>query len=191
MVSKENNLNQKRAMYTVGYGNRSIEDFVQLLQKYAIQYLIDVRSVPYSKYNSDFSQKSLRAKLQSYDITYVFMGQELGGRPKDTSCYTLDGNVDYAKLEKMSFYQQGIRRLHTAQDHNVVLMCSELRPHTCHRSKLIGRTLAKQGIDVQHIDEQGNLRSQDAVMSMLNRKESTVQFGLFESFQTPDHTRTS
>ncbi len=33
-------------IYTIGYGNRSIEDFVKLLQDYDIKFLVDVRSQP-------------------------------------------------------------------------------------------------------------------------------------------------
>lgn len=33
-------------IYTIGYGNRSMEDFIQLLKRYQIEYLIDVQSVP-------------------------------------------------------------------------------------------------------------------------------------------------
>ncbi len=171
---------QRGPIYTIGYGTRTMDEFMQLLKTYAIEYLIDVRSAPYSKYNRDFSQDSLRKKLQKHGIKYVFMGKELGGRPDDATCYTPDGRVDYAKLAETALYNQGVSRLHEAQNYRVVLMCTELRPHTCHRSKLIGRTLAQQGVDVQHIDEEGKLRGQDEVMQILVG-EQPVQLGLFES----------
>ncbi len=37
------------AIYTIGYGNRNAEVFVELLRRYQIGYLIDIRSQPYSK----------------------------------------------------------------------------------------------------------------------------------------------
>lgn len=38
-------------VYTIGYGNRNIQTFIQLLQKYEIQILIDVRTNPFSRFN--------------------------------------------------------------------------------------------------------------------------------------------
>ena len=39
-------------------------------------------------------------------------------------------------------------------------MCSEAKPQECHRTKLIGNTLAEQNIDVVHIDETGATKTQ-------------------------------
>lgn len=72
---------EKIPIYTIGYGNRSIEEFIDLLQKYHIQYLADIRSRPYSKFNPDFSQAALEKRLKLHTITYIFMGDTLGGRP--------------------------------------------------------------------------------------------------------------
>lgn len=176
---------QHGAIYTIGYGNRSLDEFAQLLKHYALEYLIDIRSAPYSKYNRDFSQEPLREALRAHAIKYVFMGKELGGQPDDEACYTADGRVDYAKLAETKLYNAGISRLHAAQHFRVVLMCSELRPHTCHRSKLIGATLAKHGVDVQHIDEHGNVCTQAEVMQLLMPRPP-FQLELFEAASEGD-----
>ena len=97
-------------IYTIGYGNRSIEDFVKLLQKFDIKFLVDIRSQPYSRFNHDFSKDELEKSLKQHSIRYIFMGDTLGGRPKDSSCY-VDGKVDYAKVREKSFYQKGIQAI--------------------------------------------------------------------------------
>jgi uncharacterized protein (DUF488 family) len=144
----------KIPIYTIGYGNRSIEAFIALLQQYQIQFLIDVRSRPYSRFNPQFSKATLESQLKQAGIHYVFMGDTLGGRPNDSTCYQ-DGRVDYSKVREKLFYQAGIGRIHTAWEKQlcVALMCSETKPQECHRSKLIGRTLIEQNIDVRHINE--------------------------------------
>jgi uncharacterized protein (DUF488 family) len=48
-------------------------------------------------------------------------------------------------------------------------MCSEGRPEQCHRSKLIGEALATAGIHVCHIDETGQLLTQQQVIDRLTR----------------------
>jgi hypothetical protein len=46
-------------------------------------------------------------------------------------------------------------------------MCSEGKPEQCHRSKLIGASLADLNVDVRHIDESGELRTQDEIVRNL------------------------
>ena len=74
-------------IYTIGYGSRSIEQFIEVLQQHEIAYLIDVRSFPYSRYKPEFSKEALEVKLQQHRIRYVFMGDTLGGHPDDETCY--------------------------------------------------------------------------------------------------------
>lgn len=160
---------EKKAIYSIGHGTRSAEDFLALLQKFKIKYLIDVRSVPHSAYNPQFNQLALSAFLEQNNVHYVFMGDALGGRPKDSLCYNLNGKVDYNIVKTKSFFTKGISRLKTAYDKNipVAFMCSEYKPEHCHRSRLIASTLYEQGIHVMHIDEHGHLKDHKALSGVL------------------------
>jgi uncharacterized protein (DUF488 family) len=152
-------------IYTIGYGSRSIDEFVAMLHEYQISYLVDVRSAPYSRYKPEYSKEALAATLQAQGIRYVFLGDKLGGRPADPACYR-DGKVDYEQVKLQPFYQAGLERVQQAfrQQVRVVLMCSEGKPMQCHRSKLIGASLTDLDIPVVHIDEQGAPKSQEDVM---------------------------
>lgn len=155
-------------IYTIGYGSRSITELIEVLHQHKIAYLIDVRSAPYSRYKPEFSKAPLANQLERHDIRYVFMGDTLGGRPDDETCY-VNGKVDYEKVKATEFYQRGIERLHTAfmQQQSVVLMCSEGKPEECHRCKLIGATLTTQDIPIIHIDENGDQVTQEKVVERL------------------------
>ncbi|MDX2190433.1 MAG: DUF488 domain-containing protein [Bacteroidota bacterium] len=170
---------EKRPLFTVGHGNRKPEEFLNILKSFDIKYLIDVRSQPYSKFNPHFNQTELKFFLERNEITYVFMGDNIGGRPKDSSCYDYEGKVDYEAVKTKDFFKQGIDRLKTAynKDINLVLMCSESNPCECHRSKLIGRVLAAENIKCEHIDENGKLKDQVSVINELNKGLS--EFDLF------------
>ena len=156
----------KTPLYTIGYGARSLEELVAILKELQIQFLIDIRSKPYSSYKPEFSKAALENALKAQGFTYVFMGNTLGGQPADPECYTADGKVDYEKFQGKPFYLEGINRLQQAwqQQQSVVLMCSEGKPENCHRSKLIGVTLEDLDIRVAHIDENAQLLSQQEVM---------------------------
>lgn len=155
-------------IYTIGYGNRSIGECITLMHRYTIEFLVDIRSQPYSRFHPDFSKVALEDKLKLENLRYIFLGDKLGGRPADETCY-VNGKVDYAILREKQFYQEGIIRLCKAREKGarMVLMCSEQKPEECHRSKLIGYTLRERGIEVAHIDESGKLKSQEEVDHML------------------------
>jgi uncharacterized protein (DUF488 family) len=154
-------------IYSIGYGNRSIEEVIQLLKQYEIRFLIDVRSKPFSRIHPDFAKQALQQHIESAGLKYVFMGKELGGQPDDPTCFTADGHVDYELVKTKEFYWDGIQRLIRAHEggHVVAIMCAELRPEECHRSKLIGETLRDIPLDVLHITETGVLKRQDEVIA--------------------------
>ena len=42
------------------------------------------------------------------------MGDSIGGIPKDETCYTDDGKIDYEKLKTKNYFLKGIERLKVA-----------------------------------------------------------------------------
>ena len=155
----------RESVFTIGHGGRTAEHLLGLLQQHRIGYLIDVRSVPFSRHQPDFNQDVIGPLAAAREIRYIPMGDSLGGRPKDPDCY-LDGAVDYDRCRTKAWFQEGIVRIKevAAGGHGVALMCSELRPEMCHRSRLIGRELALQGLEVFHLDESEALVDQGQVL---------------------------
>lgn len=152
-------------IYSIGHGNKNISDFMDELNAYDIKYLIDIRSKPYSKYNPQYNKNELKFFLKDQGVTYVFLGDKLGGLPNDSSCYT-DGKVDYDILKDKEFFLEGLQRVINAYKNGVkvVIMCSESKPQECHRSKLIGRELMKKKITVAHIIGKGKVKDQSTVI---------------------------
>jgi uncharacterized protein (DUF488 family) len=164
-------------IYTIGYGSRTMDEFLSVLAANAIEYLIDIRSSPYSRFKPEFSRRELELRLKERGIRYLYLGDQLGGQPADRTCYVGD-KVVYQLLAEKPYYQEGIRRVRNAFERqlHVALMCSEGKPTSCHRSKLIGQTLVNLDVPVSHIDENGQLRSQAEVEAEL----TGGQLGLFE-----------
>ena len=159
---------QAATLHTIGYGARTVGQLIAALQAHRIEFLLDVRTSPYSKFKPEFSREPLEAALKARGIRYVFVGDTLGGQPRDSDCYT-DGKVDYDKVRQQPFFHAGIERLRKAHEQRLraAIMCSEGRPEQCHRSKMIGEALAAAGIPVRHIDEDGELLTQTQVMNRL------------------------
>lgn len=155
-------------IFTIGHGTRPITEFLDLLRTYGIDYLADVRSQPYSKFNPQYNREALHRSLNNQNIKYIYLGDTLGGRPQDPSCYNATGRIDYDLVQQKDFFRKGIERLRSAyaKELKVALMCSERKPELCHRSKLIGRTLEEEYIPIHHIDEHGELKDQEAVTAL-------------------------
>ncbi|MBQ8958547.1 MAG: DUF488 domain-containing protein [Bacteroidales bacterium] len=170
-------------LYSIGHGNKTFEEFERELCSFGIQYLIDVRTKPYSKWNPTFNQNMLKSLLQRNGYIYVYMGDSIGGMPSDTSCYT-DGHIDYSKVKEKDFFKAGLMRLLTAAEKKlrVAIMCSESEPEKCHRSKLIGQELMKYEISLNHIVGVGKIQSQETVMAILTRGLGTMTLFGEETF---------
>lgn len=153
-------------IYTIGHGNRTWTTFSRILFNFRCEYLIDVRSFPFSKFNSAFNRSELQEHCRTVGISYVFMGDTLGGRPADTQLYDESGHADYTRIQESNSYAKGIARLRKAAaiPASTFIMCSELNPCECHRSKLIGKTLDEMKIPITHIDKNGCQVTQERVM---------------------------
>ena len=158
-------LNKKGIMvdtlFTIGYSGRTIDDLVALLEQHRITALCDVRSMPYSSRNPQFNRESLKKVLKSHNIEYVFLGEELGARPKDQSCY-VDGKAIYQKIAASTLFKNGLERIKLGMQKGYVLalMCAEKDPLTCHRTILICKNLRGLGIDNRHIIDHENSETQ-------------------------------
>ncbi len=188
----------KNKLFTIGHSNLDIKDFISLLTKHNVTALADVRSSPYSRYVSQFNKENLKNSLLNSGIKYVFLGQELGARPKDRSCY-VEGKAVYQNIAKTTLFSQGIERLSKgSKTYNIALMCAEKDPITCHRAVLICQHLKVLSLDINHILQDGSLESHQNLENRLleihnlgqSAKDSPVQLSLFDnvSNQTPLQT---
>lgn len=139
-------------VFTVGHSNHSAETFVSILLHHQIGAVIDVRSAPYSRFVPHFNRKSLGALLSQANVAYVYMGNELGGRPSEPHQYDHRGQVCYRRIAVARTFQRGLERvLEGATMYRVALMCSEENPLECHRALLVAHELWQRDIPISHI----------------------------------------
>lgn len=152
-------MNSSKQLFTIGHSNLGIDDFISLLHQYQITAIADVRSHPYSRYLPHFNKSTLQSTLANTGIRYVFLGQELGARPNDLSCY-VNGKALYQKIAATELFSQGIHRiLKGLETSKIALMCAEKDPITCHRTILVCQHLRKYGLEINHILNDGSLES--------------------------------
>ena len=170
-------------LYTVGHSNHTITIFIDLLQRHKINIIVDVRSVPYSRYCTQFNKKNLSAALQEVNIHYIFLGKELGARPDDPACYE-GGFVNFKWILKRNEFKDGLRRLlEVVEKYRVAMMCSEKEPLDCHRTILLCRMLSKYNIPIKHILEDGRVEDHNDTERRLV-KVLKIEPTLFEAEKT-------
>lgn len=164
--------NGSLVIYTVGHSNVSQEAFIALLEQHGIEVLVDVRSAPYSKYVPHFNGDALKQAVVRAGVKYLYLGGELGGRPREREFYDTKGHVRYDLIAESPEFREGIERLlRGIQEHRVAIMCNEEDPHECHRRLLVGRVLTARGVAVRHIRGDGCVQA-EADLAEAERKEA-------------------
>ena len=157
-------------VFTIGHSTHSLEEFLELLTRHKIDVVVDTRSAPYSRFTPQFDHELIQKALAKSGVKYLFLGGELGGRPKNPDYYDPAGHVLYSRITKDSAFVSGIDRLERGiVEFRVALMCGEEDPAHCHRRLLVGRVLAEHGHHIRHIRGDGRLET-DAEVTAASRK---------------------
>lgn len=151
-----------RAVFTIGHSTHPFPEFVRLLHLHAISLIVDVRSIPRSRYNPQFNSDALKESLPPCRIGYTH-AKGLGGLRKANresvntgwQNASFRGYADYMQTEPFKESLETLLFLST--ENNLAIMCAEAVPWRCHRS-LISDILLVRGIEVCHIMADGNIR---------------------------------
>lgn len=167
--------------YTIGYGNLTFTEFLRILFAVGIGVVVDVRSIPFSRFNPSFRRPHLEKMAPSHGIAYRFLGDQIGGRWTDPEFLLPDGSMDYGKVRATTRFQEGIDQLQAllTGTGRVAMMCAELDPTRCHRFHLISPALLERGIRVVHILPGGALMSHQDVLKELQDGSSQTTLGNF------------
>jgi uncharacterized protein (DUF488 family) len=143
-----------KKIYTIGHSTRDIDDFISILLKNKIQYVIDVRSYPGSTRYPQYNKDNLRQSLANNNIKYANL-LSLGGRRRDKISYKTKIEVkafsSYAEYMLTNEFRKGINKLiKISQKYTTVFMCSEAVWWSCHR-RMISDQLELLGYEVYHL----------------------------------------
>jgi len=151
-------------VYTVGHSNRSLEDFLRLLEHAGVELLVDVRRWPTSRRFPWFARDSLSRALERVGIRYLWRGDVLGGyrrlseeAKEYASCFRAPGFRAFAyHLARDPGARRAVLEIEEyARGGTVVaVMCSERLPWRCHR-KIISDVLVLRGLEVVHLIDVG------------------------------------
>lgn len=176
------------SLFTIGHSNQSQEEFLKLLNLYNIDYVLDVRSTPYSQYTCQFNKDVINEFLCKNGIKYYPMGAYFGARQSDRGLYNEDGYLDFEKTRESEQFIIGQNSVLKGLElgHRIALMCTEKDPFDCHRAIMVARSFELIPVCVSHIHLDGHLETQkelnDRLIDHLETKTGvdTQQFTMFQ-----------
>ena len=167
-----------KTIFTIGHSTRELKDFIEILKEYEINLIVDIRTIPKSRYNPQFNSEILQKKLKEVGIKYLHL-EKLGGlRPPKKDSLNLGwknlsfrGFADYMQTKE---FLEGLNELISlSKKENVAIMCAEAVPWRCHRS-LIADALSLREIKVIHIiNKNSSLNHKITLFAKINKREIT------------------
>lgn len=149
-------------IFTIGHSIHPIEKFAGMLTAHEVRLVADVRTIPKSRRNPQFSAEDLAQSLKAGGIAYQHLAG-LGGlrHAKKDSINTgwendsFRGFADYMQTEEFAMNLAGLIEL--AKSKRTAILCAEALPWRCHRS-LLADALTVRGIRVLHIMSKTSLK---------------------------------
>ena len=169
-------------IYTIGHSNYSLERLIYMLKYYDIDTVVDIRGIPYSKYNVQFNKDKIQKALTQAGFIYVYMEEEFAANRSLKISYTGEGYADFERVVNESSFLKGIDRLKNGinKGYRIVLLGAMQDPIRCHRSILVGRYLRDKGFNVKHILDDYSIGTQEDIEKNLldkyfsNRAQLTI-----------------
>jgi uncharacterized protein (DUF488 family) len=150
--------------FTIGHSNRSLAEFVALLEVPRVERIIDVRKMPRSRTNPQFNGDVLAEGLAPAGIAYEHLAA-LGGlrgkarslAPEVNGFWTNESFHNYADYALTAEFRAGLERLlDEGRRARSAIMCSEAVWWRCHR-RIVADYLLARGEEVFHIMGPGRL----------------------------------
>ena len=143
------------AVFTLGHSTLAIEDFIAVLRAYAIERVVDIRTIAKSRHNPQFGEEELAASLHAANLEYERM-RGLGGlRPREKDSpnggwrnKSFQGYADYMQTD--AFEVALVTLIATGREKRVAIMCAEGVPWRCHRS-LVADAMSVRRVPVVEI----------------------------------------
>lgn len=168
-------------LLTIGHSTHPMPEFLDLLRRYGVQVVVDVRSHPASRFAPRFNRAALAGALATAGIRYDFRGEALGARSADPTCYE-DGCAVYGRIAATPAFMRAASEVATrAMEERSCLLCAERDPLACHRTFLVGVRLRTAALPLAHILADGGLEPHERTEERLRARHRLAEADLLRS----------
>lgn len=159
-------------IFAIGHSNYPYEKLIDMIKKYNVNCVVDIRETPYSKYNIQYNKEDLKESLNKDGFLYIYMGYEFGAKRQTRESYNEERYADFKEVIKEELFKRGVERLKKGIEmgYKIVLLGAMQEPIRCHRSIMVGRYLNKNGFNVRYILHEGDLANQQNIEEELLNK---------------------
>jgi uncharacterized protein (DUF488 family) len=167
--------------FTIGHSDRSIVDFVDLLEGAEVALVADIRKIPQSRANPQFNAEALAPALAQRGIGYERLA-DLGGLrgradavpPEVNGFWTNRSFHNYADYALSERFRAGLERLlHDGRERRCATMCAEAVWWRCHR-RIVSDHLIARGETVFNIMAPGRLEPARLTQGAVIRGDGSV-----------------
>jgi uncharacterized protein (DUF488 family) len=170
-------------IHTIGHSTRTAEELIGLLREAGVDLLVDVRTVPRSRFNPQFNTDALPAPLAEAGIGYRHLAP-LGGlrhHPKDAppspnTAWRSEAFRNYADYALTAPFRAGFDELlRLADEHVCAIMCAEAVWWRCHR-RIVTDYLLTAGVAVRHIMDHGKIEPASLTPGAEPQSDGTILY---------------
>jgi uncharacterized protein (DUF488 family) len=165
---------ERLMIFTIGYSNRTLPEFLGELRRREITHIIDVRSSPWSR-NTAFNAAQIERWSERAGMLYRQQGAILGG-------------MNYISTDDPRYVDALDAILDAAGRERIVIMCAEGDPAQCHRVWDVGASLlVRYGVIGVNILRNGDNEDMTDTLQRVNpnRLEAPVREALEGMKNTP------
>jgi uncharacterized protein (DUF488 family) len=152
----------EKLCYSVDYVNRSLTEFINLLKKFQINCIIDIREKNYNleKVYFSFERENIKKSLNTIGIYYIDMNKEFS-----LKC----GKYSFEDIVSSDDYKMGIERIIAGinKGYKIALICEQNTEAISSKSDFIAYGLKKKNVLLEHIIDEENVKSQREIEEAL------------------------
>lgn len=153
-------------IFTIGHSTRSAAELIALLREAGVDFLVDIRTVPRSRFNPQFNTDVLPVSLAEAAIGYRHLAalgglrhHPKGAPPSPNAAWRSEPFRNYADYALTAPFRGGLDELLAlARDHTPAIMCAEAVWWRCHR-RIVTDYLLVRGVEIRHIMAPGKLEA--------------------------------
>ncbi|MFZ2008355.1 MAG: DUF488 domain-containing protein [Stellaceae bacterium] len=170
-------------VFTIGHSTRSIAELIALLREAGVDLLVDVRTVPRSRFNPQFNTDALPAPLAEAGIGYRHLAalgglrhHPKGAPPSQNTGWRSEPFRNYADYALTPPFRTGLDELLAlARGHTPAIMCAEAVWWRCHR-RIVTDYLLTEGVEVRHIMDHGKIDSASMTPGTEPQPDGTILY---------------
>ncbi|HWD58844.1 MAG TPA: DUF488 domain-containing protein, partial [Stellaceae bacterium] len=170
-------------IFTIGHSTRSAEELIALLREAEVDLLIDVRTVPRSRFNPQFNADALPKSLAAAGIGYRpfpalggLRHRPKGAPPSPNGLWQNEAFQAYADYALTPAFRAALGELRgLAGEHTPAIMCAEAVWWRCHR-RIVADYLLAAGDTVEHIMGPGKIEPASLTPGAAPRPDGTIVY---------------